>query len=346
MKKSEKKEFKLLNKFKTFWIRSFYEAKISLKSESLSRKFKDLIWILMGNIILAFGTRVFLLEHSLITGGTSGISIILEELTHGQIDVNLCITILTWVLFFLGFLTLGFRFAINTLISTIVFPPLLYLFSTFIEVFPWLSLSSTSEVSQLLSGIFGGVFVGVGCGLTFIGGGSTGGVDCLSLAANKYLHIKTSTASFLIDATIVLIGFIVFKNLQNCLIGIISAITSALMIDRVFLGQSTSFIAFITTKKYNEVSQRILRDMERGTTFFYAEGGYTGDDYKVVEVVFDRKEYRDLQAIIVDIDPHAFVTTLRAHEVNGDGFKKIKVNKKLSIDELKEVDKNLSEKDK
>ena len=185
MKKSEKKEFKLLNKFKTFWIRSFYEAKISLKSESLSRKFKDLIWILMGNIILAFGTRVFLLEHSLITGGTSGISIILEELTHGQIDVNLCITILTWVLFFLGFLTLGFRFAINTLISTIVFPPLLYLFSTFIEVFPWLSLSSTSEVSQLLSGIFGGVFVGVGCGLTFIGGGSTGGVDCLSLAANQ-----------------------------------------------------------------------------------------------------------------------------------------------------------------
>lgn len=118
------------------------------------------------------------------------------------------------------------------------------------------------------------------------------------------------------------------------------------MIDRVFLGQSTSFIAFITTKKYNEVSQRILRDMERGTTLFYAEGGYTGDDYKVVEVVFDRKEYRDLQAIIVDIDPHAFVTTLRAHEVNGDGFKKIKVNKKLSIDELKEVDKNLSEKDK
>ena len=113
------------------------------------------------------------------------------------------------------------------------------------------------------------------------------------------------------------------------------------MIDRVFLGQSTSFIAFITTKKYNEVSQRILRDMERGTTLFYAEGGY-----KVVEVVFDRKEYRDLQAIIVDIDPHAFVTTLRAHEVNGDGFKKIKVNKKLSIDELKEVDKNLSEKDK
>lgn len=333
----------LLERFKMFWIKGYYETKISIKTESKKQLLTDFFWMILGNVVLAFGTQVFIIKNELITGGVSGLGLILEELfNNSNINVNLIITILTWVLFFIGLLLLGIRFAFKTLVATIIFPPLLYLFSALVQALPWLSLPDT-DLGCVLGAVFGGVFVGVGCGFTFIGGGSTGGVDCLSLAANKYLSVKTSIAAFVVDAAIIIVGFIIKKDLSQCLIGIISALMAAIMIDRVFLGQSSSFIAFIISDKCDEISDRINSEMERGTTMFLAEGGYTHSSRKVIQVVFDRKEYRDLQNIIADVDTSAFVTTMRAHEVNGYGFKKIS-RKKVSLEEVIAADKKLSKK--
>lgn len=334
-------------RFTEFWIRSYYETKISIKSESKKQFVKDIIFMILGNVALAFGTQVFIINNELITGGVSGISLIITWLSEGTgLDVNFIITILTWVLFLIGLLLLGLRFAFKTLIATIIFPPLLYLFSMLTKALPWLVLPTDSELSMLLGALFGGAFVGIGCGLTFIGGGSTGGVDCLSIAANKYLHIKTSYAAFFIDATIILVGFIVRKRLDFCLIGIISALIAAVMIDRVYLGHASTYTAFIVSDRGEEISDRINYAMERGTTIYIAEGGYTHNQRKVVQVVFDRKEYRDLKNIIAEIDPKAFVTVMNAHEVNGYGFKKLKKNK-MSLKEIIAEDKKkrLEEKD-
>lgn len=335
----------IFQRFKNFWIRSYYETKLGFKSESPKQMVKNLLWMVAGNAVLALGTAVFIIPNSLVTGGVSGIAIIVAGLFENAgvaVDVAFVITLLTWGLFFIGLLLLGLRFSFKTLIATAIYPPLLYLFQFMISEFPSLSLPAT-QIGMLLGALFGGIFVGVGCGFTFLGGGSTGGVDCLSLAANKYLHIKTSIAAFVIDGAIILVGFIFNRDLQACLIGIISAIMAAMMIDRVFLGQSSSFIAWVVTEKYEELSERINAELERGTTLFLAEGGYTSKQTKVVEVVFDRKEYRDIQNIIVDVDPKAFVTTMRAHEVNGYGFKSMP-KKKLSIQELIKRDQDLAHK--
>lgn len=318
-------------RFKNFWLRSYYETKLGFKSETPRQMIKNLLWMVAGNVVLAFGTAVFIIPNSLVTGGVSGLGIIISgALAAGgvNLDVELIITLLTWLLFFVGMLLLGLRFSFKTLIATAIYPPLLYLFQMMLNATDLFNLSN-----DLLAALFGGIFVGVGCGFTFLGGGSTGGVDCLSLAANKYLRVKTSLASFLIDGSIILVGFIFQRDLESCLIGIISAIMAAMMIDRVFLGQSTSFIAWIVTDRYDELSRRINDELSRGTTLFVAEGGYTSNATKVVEVVFDRKEYRDIQNIIVDVDPKAFVTTMRAHEVNGYGFKSMP-KKKLTLDEM------------
>lgn len=345
--KSTKDKKSIFNRFKDFFVLSYYETKVSLKSEGRKRAFINFAWMLIGTTILAFGTAFFIIPNDLVTGGVSGIAIIVkflfEEIGKTTVDVGLIITILTWCLFVIGLFLLGIRFTFKTLIATIAYPPLIFLFQFMINNIGWLQIDS-SPVSLLLGGLFGGVFVGVGCGCTFIGGGSTGGVDCLSLAANKYLHVKTAIASFLIDGAIILAGFIINKGLERTLIGIVSAIMAAIMIDRVFLGQSTSFIAWIVTPKFDELSERIQDEIERGTTLFIAEGGYTNAPYKVVEVVFDRKEYHDIQRIISEVDPASFVTTMRAHEVRGDGFKKMVRNKKLTIEELKARDKKLKEK--
>lgn len=348
MKKNKEKK-SVFTRLKDLMVLSYYETKVSLKSEGRKKAFINFGWMLVGTTILAFGTAFFIIPNDLVTGGVSGLAIIIksafESVGNTSVDVGIIITILTWGLFVIGLFLLGIRFTFKTLIATVVYPPLIFLFQFMIDNISWLRIDN-SPVSLLLGGLFGGVFVGVGCGCTFIGGGSTGGVDCLSLAANKYLHVKTSVASFIIDGSIILIGFIINidNGLERTLIGIVSAIMSAIMIDRVFLGQSSSFIAWIVTPKYDELSRRIQDEVERGTTLFIAEGGYTNAPYKVVEVVFDRKEYHDIHRIISEVDPYSFVTTMRAHEVRGDGFKKIVKNKKLTIEELKARDKKLSKK--
>ncbi len=339
IKRGGRKPF--LVKFKEFWIRSYYETKLSIKAETKKQFFIDMLWMILGNTVLAFGTQVFIINNELITGGVSGISIIIGWLSpDGLVDINLIITIITWALFFIGLLLLGLKFAFKTLVATIIFPPLLYLFSMLVKEFPWLSLSNDG-IGMLLGAVFGGFCVGTGCGFTFIGGGSTGGVDCLSLAANKYLHIKTSIMAFFIDASIILIGFIVKKDSTLCLIGIVSAFVAAIMIDKVFIGQTSSYIAFIVSEKSEKISDRINSELERGTTLFSSEGGFTRNRRYVVQVVFDRKEYRDIKNIIAEIDPKAFVTIMHAYEVNGYGFKKLKKNK-FTLNEIIAEDKKRS----
>ena len=276
--------------------------------------------MVVGNALLAFGTSVFLLPYKVVTGGVSGLALIFTEFFN--INTELMITILTWVLFIVGLLLLGVRFSLKTLVATLIYPPLVFVFSLLRDNVTWLQLTADTT-GKLLAGIFGGVFVGAGCAVTYIGGGSTGGVDCISLALNKYTRIKASVASFIIDSSIIVGGLVAYKDLTLALIGIMSAFVCALMIDRIFLGNSASYVAFIVTNKYAEINSAINDKLERGTTLIYAEGGFTGDQTKMIQVAFDRKEYADIQAIVGKIDPKAFMSIVHAYEVNGYGFKKM-----------------------
>ena len=190
---------------------------------------KNLLLTVIGTTVLAFGTGIFLIPFDLITGGVSGIGIIFAKIFSAlpfseYLTADVYSSILNWVLFFVGLYFLGKSFAAKTLVSTIVYPFVLSLSvrlaeSGFLDGFFNLlaeKYSSYGEIAVVLAAVFGGAAVGAGCALTFIGGGSTGGVDVIALVICKYFtRAKSSVTVFLIDATVVVLGMFVINNLVS-----------------------------------------------------------------------------------------------------------------------------------
>ena len=158
---------------------------------------KNIMLTILGTMILAFGTAVFILPFELVSGGVSGIAIIIERLLpEGLVAVDIIVTVLTWTLFLIGFLVLGRAFAVKTLISTVVYPIGTALFlrladPSFANGFFCLQASSYANIAPLLATLFGGLCVGTGCAVTFLGGGSTGGVDIIAFSLCRIFKKST-----------------------------------------------------------------------------------------------------------------------------------------------------------
>lgn len=291
-------------------------------------KAKNILLIVLGTATLAFGTAVFILPFNIVYGGVSGISIVLDALIPlPYLTVDLLITIITWTLFFIGLFVLGRSFALKTLISTVIYPILISVFSLLTREnvlggFFRLSNSSNSEITLLLAALFGSVLVGVGCALTFLGGGSTGGVDIIAFMVCKFVKgAKSSYVIFILDAVIIGCASIIQKNLVLTLLGIVSAFVVALAIDKLFLGENDAFTAQIISKKCPEINNAIIEKLGRTTTLFNVTGGYRGEQKQMLTVSFSRVQYIDIVRLVTEIDKSAFVMVHKAHEIRGQGWK-------------------------
>ncbi len=295
------------------------------------RYFYHVFLIIIGTLFLTFGTAAFLTPYNIVTGGLSGIGIVIQnaffkgnEATNVVDIVAVALNIITFIF---GLIFLGKRFAFQTFLSVIIYSISLPLFMRVLHVDEWVKLEIISEqvtydprMTSLLAAVCGNVFIGLGCAMTFLGGGSTGGVDVFALIGQKYLRVKCATGTFILDATVIILGFIVSKDTSTTIIGIIGAFINAIIIDRVLLGSSESFIASIISDKYQEITDFVIAELDRSTTIIDAVGGYTNGNKKMIQVVFGRKEYTKLIDYIKKIDPSAFVSITRAHEINGEGF--------------------------
>ena len=288
---------------------------------------RNLLLVVVGTIILAFGTAVFILPFNLIAGGMSGLAIVIDAIIPVEfLTVDLIITILTWGLFLLGLLIFGKGFAAKTLISAIVYPAgtSLFLRLTEPDVLGGLFCLKASEYTELpliLAATVGGALIGVGCSLTFFGGGSTGGTDIIVFILCKiFKRLKSSTAMFLTDVTIVLLGIFITQDLILSLLGVVSAMLIAIMIDKIFLGGTSAFVAQIVTDYGEEVNRAIIDQANRTTTIFDVKGGYSGKDKKMLTITFSMRHYTLLMDIVRRVDPSAFITIWRAHEIHGEGW--------------------------
>lgn len=297
-----------------------------LTQQELIQIIRNVLLTVFGTIVLAFGVAVFIVPFELITGGISGLALILETVIPYEISVDVYVTILTWSFFLLGLIVLGRDFALKTLISTIVYPVALSLFLRLsspdvLGGFFYLGSMEHGELHLLIAAVFGGVFVGAGCAITFLGGGSTGGVDILTFIICKiFKRAKSSVVIFIIDASIVVFGMIVTKDLVITLLAVSSAFVSAFVIDYVFVGSSKAFVANIVSDKYEEISDHVIKTLDRTTTVIDAIGGYSGKPKKIVMVSFTVRQYSELMNIIYKTDKNAFVTINQAHEINGEGW--------------------------
>ena len=318
--------------FKKAWA----ELKVDFTKANLRRTLINHLLIVLGAFLLALGDVFFLIPNEIVSGGATGLSVALGLILGVKPDV--IILILHWVFFFIGFILLGYKFTFKTLLSTVVYSVAIILFSYFYDKLEWLHLSvetPTTDVGLLiLAGAFGGALLGAGVGITFVGGGSTGGTDALTLAIEKYLHVKAATASFIVDCIIICMGFIYLKDMPKFLIGITTTMMCSVVINKVYLGPNNCFYAQIISSKWEAINDAINQKIGRGTTLFTSYGGYTGKEKMMIQVAFSKEEYDDIQKIIYLIDKNAFVTITHAHDIKGYGFKKVskRLNREIKFE--------------
>jgi len=285
---------------------------------------------LIGSFLLAFGTGVFLTPANVVAGGISGLGIIINHFVQLSRPDIYVIDIVVWgfniIFFIVSFFCLGKRFTLHTLIATFAFPAFLTLI-TRTKCFAFLSdefinLTEANGWRLIIAGIFGGLFVGTGVAITFLGDGSTGGTDVLCFVVAKYTPIKQSVTSFAVDASVIIIGMIAIRNnMVPSLVGILSALITALMIQVIFVQSNTTYIADIITDKYIELSNYIIKDLDRTATLIDARGAYDGNkDVKMLRLVIDRRDFVAFKDKIAEFDPKAFVTVNNAKQVLGEGF--------------------------
>lgn len=200
-------------------------------------KYTNALRVIGGTLLLSFGTAVFILPFQLIVGGISSIALLIAEGIPAQVfPPDDMIALLSWGLFFMGKRMLGKDFSRKTLLSTIVYPLGLFLFRPLAGNGLWnLQALWGYDSSLVLASILGGVFVGMGCALSFRGGGSTGGIDILAMIlSRRWLKIPYQRVIFGMDAIVIIIGFLMHQNLRHSLFGILCAAITALTIGQFF----------------------------------------------------------------------------------------------------------------
>ena len=288
--------------------------------------------IVLGSVLLAFGTAIFLTKLTIVPGGFSGIGMIVQaNISNSDQYIDIIVGVCNALLWFVALIWLGKKFALKTLVSSIVFPLCLSLFLR-VQVFIDMANSIAGDGSVgniLVCAIFGGVFIGGGVAITFLGGGSTGGTDVIIALLAKKTPIKESIWSFIIDFIVIFISLFTIKNNTiNSLCGIICAFIAALLIDYLFNGMTASLQADIISSEWEKISKYVQDEMGRGATLIPAKGGYKGTDKIILRVVFDRRQLEDLKRYISEVDPKAFVTYTKTNAVYGEGFTKHGVRKK------------------
>ena len=280
------------------------------------RKVINLLLIILGNLSLAISTSLFILPHSIVNGGTSGISIITDALFG--FNPELVILILCWSLFVVGWIFLGKQFALKTLVSTILYPILVNILGNVDYL-----TSVTSQVSDtLLATITGAILAGFGLGVCYRAGASTGGLDVVCLMLKKYFNIKVSLSTLAIDASIIILGLI-SVSFENALYGLLCVILTAFIIEKIMISGTRSYMAHIVSDKSDLINDYLNKVLERGTTLIEAKGGLTGNKKTMIEVVFNEKEYYDIKKNIYEIDNKAFISVYKSINAYGEGFDEI-----------------------
>lgn len=273
-------------------------------------KILEYVYVIAGSAVVAIAFNVFLLPNEVASGGVSGISTITKAVFDWKP------AFVQWAfnlpLFIAGLIFLGFQFGFKTALGTVLLPFVVYLTE---DWEPW-------TMDPLLGALFGGIGVGLGLGIVFRGKASTGGTDLAAQIINKYTGLSLGTCVAIIDGMIVLSAAIVF-DIERGLYALIGLYVTSKTIDLVQVGFGRSKMAMIITNRQEEIREGILNKIDRGVTKLSAYGGYTDDERPILMVVVDQREFTRLKQLVKSIDPAAFVVTMDASEVLGEGFKRV-----------------------
>ncbi|MGO4110609.1 YitT family protein [Paenibacillus sp. YAF4_2] len=264
--------------------------------------------IIIGSFVVALSFNLFLAPNGIASGGVSGISI----LVHKSLGITPAYTqwALNIPLFFAGLFLLGKRFALKTLLGTVVLPLFVLLTAD------W----KPPTDNMLLAAIYGGIGVGIGLGIVFRGRGSTGGLDLAAQILHRYTGIPLGLAVACFDGCVIAASGILISP-EAALYALIGLFATSKTIDIIQSGIPLSKVAFIISDHADLLVEAILYDLDRGVTRLDAHGGYTNEKRQVLMVVVGQMEAAKLKQLVRAVDPGAFVIISNTAEVVGQGFK-------------------------
>lgn len=280
---------------------------------------RNLLYIFAGNTIYALAVVMFILPGGMITGGTTGLALTANHYFNTPISVFVfCFNL---VMFILGAVVLGKKFALTTLISTFYYPFILGIF----EKFPALG-TFTDDI--MLSTVFGGIMIGFAIGIVIRAGASTGGMDIPPLVLNKKFGIPVSVLLYVFDFTILILQML-FSNKEQILYGILLVMIYTVVLDKILMIGTTQTQIKIISKEYERINQTITTELDRGSTLIYGETGYLHQEQPIVLTVISNRELARLNQLVMEIDPNAFMIIGKVNEVKGRGFSTQKVYQKI-----------------
>ena len=275
-------------------------------SSKVKEEIKRYLTLIVGLFLYAFAYNLFLKTNNLVTGDVDGIATIFKS----TINPNLLIAILCRLLLIISFPLLGVKTSMGSVIGTILFPIFVILTSNVADI---IKIDSSD---LLLIAIVAGVIRGIGYGLTFKMGFTTGGTDILNQIVAKYFKMSVGNAMIIVDGSIVVIGGFVY-GWTNMLYALIVLYILSVITDKIMLGISKSKAFYIITDEDEKVKEYIMKELGHGVTIFPVKGGYTKEREKMLMCVIPTREYYKLKEGISKIDGEAFFVITDAYEVRG-----------------------------
>lgn len=274
-------------------------------------KFKNTFFIIFGSAIFAFGLVHFNMQNNLSEGGFTGITL-LFFFKWGW-DPSITNIILNIPVFFIGWKILGRQTFIYTVIGT-------FSVSIFLKIFQVKHFETYLQSDMTLAALFAGVFIGVGLGIIFRYGGTTGGVDIIARIVHKYWGFSMGKTMFIFDFCVITLSIFLVLDLVQGMYTLVAVYIASRVIDFIQEGSYSARGATIISSKSTELADKIMKEMDRGVTVFKAKGSFTGEDRDVLYCIVGKNEVVRLKTLADSIDPHAFVALTTVHEVIGEGF--------------------------
>lgn len=274
------------------------------------RRIFETFLVLFGNFLYAFGIGMFILPGGLITGGTTGIALFMNQVAG--IPVSAFVFGVNSLLFLLGFAVFGWKFAANTLISTISYPISLEIVQRIADV-------GILTDDLFLCTVFGGICIGAAMGIVIRAGASSGGMDIPPLVLNHYFKIPVSRSIYVFDMLILLLQATRSTG-EQILYGILLVIIYSTVIDKCLMMGTAKMQLKVVSDKIEEIRSAIITDIDRGVTMLKSETGYMGQHTQMLLTVVSMRELTKTEKVIHEVDENAFVIINRVSEVSGRGF--------------------------
>lgn len=275
-------------------------------------KIQQILGILLGTAIFSFGFVHFNMQNGLGEGGFSGLTLILYFTLNW--DPALMNLILNIPMFILGWRLLGrkeFFYSVIGIVSV----------SVFLKIFQLYEINLNLQDDLLLASLFAGIFVGIGLGIIFRSGGTTGGVDIIARLVQKYVGWSMGKTMFLFDACVITLSWITFLGAKQMMYTLVAVYVGARVIDMVQEGAYSAKGVLIISKNPEEIADYITQKMKRGITVFHGYGHFTKQSKDVLYCVVSRNEVFRLKSMIRTMDPDAFINIVEVKDVIGEGFR-------------------------